>query len=139
MINLDLALMITVAVIFLFMLSALNKMLFKPMLRHMDAREKSLKENQANASQSSGDASELAVEAMKILDDAKHEAHKYLEEEMDKQKEENSKLLNNRKAEIEEEIQAFHKELEVEKEKAQQVLANDAADLTAAIKSKFAV
>ena len=139
MINLDLALIIAVVVLFLFMLKALDNMLFKPVLRHMDARAKSLKENQISASQSSGDADELVLEAKKVLDDARHEVHKYLEDEIAKQKDENSKILNKRRAEIEEEIKAFHKVLEEEKERVKQVIVDNTADFTGAIKTKLAV
>jgi F0F1-type ATP synthase membrane subunit b/b' len=139
MINLDLALIITVAVLFLFMIRALNGMLFKPMVKHMDARKKSLSENQLNASQSSGDANELIQEGKKVLDDGKHEAHKYLETEIAKQKEENAVLLNKVKMEIEEELKSFRQDLELEEEKVKQVIANDRASLTEAIKIKLAV
>ena len=139
MINLDLVLILTVAVLFLFMIRALNSMLFKPMVKHMDARKQSLSENQSNASQSSGDANELIAEAKKILDDAKHEAHNYLEAEIAKQKEENTVLLNKVKAEIEEEIKTFHENLKVEEEKVKQTIADSSEELTGAIKAKLTV
>lgn len=139
MINLDPLLILTVAVLFLLMMRALNGMLFKPMVKHMDARKQSLSENQSNASQSSGDASELIAEAKKILDDARHEAHNYLEDEISKQKEENSVLLNKVKTEIEEEIKSFHEDLKVEEEKVKQVIAESSEELTSAIKAKLTV
>jgi F-type H+-transporting ATPase subunit b len=139
MINLDLALIIAVAVFFLLMLRTLNSILFKPMVKHLDARAKSLEENQLNASHSSGDANELILESKKILDDAKHEAHKYLDLEIQKQKEENTSLLNKVKSEIVEEVKAFHKGLEIEEEKVKQVIADNSGDITSSIKQKLAV
>lgn len=139
MINLSLGLMITVAVLFLFLLSSLNSMLFKPMTKHLDARNKSLKENQNSASQSSGDAAGFDEEAAKVLAEAKKQAHSNIEEVVSLQKKENEDLLNVERGKIEGEMNAFLKALESEKEEIKKAIAENTEVFKSGIKAKLTV
>jgi len=139
MINPDHWLMISVAVLFLFLLGSLNKILFKPMSKHIDARKKSLKENQNSASQSSGDAAEFDEEAAKILAEAKKQAHSNIEEVVSLQKKENESLLNVERGKVEEEMKSFLQTLEAEKEEIKKVIADNAEVFKSGIKAKLTV
>lgn len=109
------------------------------MLKHIDAREVSLKENQEKANESYELATSLDTESAEILADAKRQAHKNTEETLDKQRLENEKMLEDEKKQIETQMQKFLQDLEVQKQELKDQIALKSADFTNAIKSKMAM
>ncbi len=139
MINLDPWLMISVAVLFLFLLSSLNSLLFKPMVKHMDRRKQNLKENQMSANQSSGDAAGFEEEAAKVLAEAKKQAQSIIDEVITLQKKENSDLIDIEKRKVEEEMNSFLKSLEADKEEIKKAIVDNTDSFKSGIKAKLTV
>ena len=112
MINLDLTLILTEAALFLLLLVILNKILIKPIVYHLDARNKSIKDGLSNVNQNSQEISDLEAEADAIIKEAKKEAQSLREEKIAAAKKAVQDKVDAKKATIESEIKAFNEELE---------------------------
>jgi F-type H+-transporting ATPase subunit b len=112
MIDLDLTLIAVEAVIFLFLLVILNKILIKPIVSHLDARNKSIKDGLTNVNQNSQEISELEAQAEEIIHAAKKAAHDLREEKINAAKKAVQEKIEAKKAVIEAELQKFQSELD---------------------------
>ena len=74
MLDLSPVLILSSAIIFLLVVARLNSCLFKPLLKHMDDRAESIKNDLANAKSNSTNVDSIYKEANDILADAKKEA-----------------------------------------------------------------
>ncbi len=74
MLDLSPVLILSSAIIFLLVVARLNNCLFKPLLKHMDDRSDSIKNDLANAKSNSTNVDNIYKEANDILANAKKEA-----------------------------------------------------------------
>ena len=75
MLDLNPGLMLFVLVIFFSLMFLLNQMLFQPLLKYMDDRDKSIADDLQNAKEMSGNNDELNAKADTVLANAKAEAN----------------------------------------------------------------
>ena len=74
MLDISPILMLSSGVVFLLILAGLNSCLFKPLLKHMDERAESIKQDLINAKSNSADVDGMLAEANDVIAAAKKEA-----------------------------------------------------------------
>lgn len=115
MIDLDLTLVLTEAVIFLLTLVILNKILVQPIVFHLDARNKSIKDGLSNVNQNSQEISDLKAQADDIIKSAKKEAQELRESKLALAKKSVQEKIDAKKSDIEVELKKFNEELEAKR------------------------
>jgi len=115
MIDLDLTLILVEAVIFLLTLVILNKILVQPIVSHLDARNKSIKDGLTNVNQNSQEIGDLEAQAGEIIRAAKKEAQELREEKLALAKQSVQQKIDAKKGEIEVELKKFNEELEAKR------------------------
>ncbi|MGP1560760.1 MAG: F0F1 ATP synthase subunit B family protein [Helicobacteraceae bacterium] len=137
MIDLDPVLMISVFALFVFMLFSLNSIYFKPVLKHIDARNASLKQSQEYAAKTMSDAGLAEQECENILKEAKKEAGLHIGNVIKEEKAKNERLLNEEKEKLKAQTKLFQEDLEKEKKAIEKLLQENSDLLKEAIKSKM--
>ena len=115
MLEMHLPLLAATLIVFLVLLIALNKILYKPLLSFMANRDELIKKDLECASQNSGDADVYYEEANKIMLEAKNKASKERIELLAQAKADSEKKLKEKKGKLELEYNEFIKALETEK------------------------
>lgn len=115
MIDLDLTLILTEAVLFLLLLVVLNKILITPIVSHLDARNKSIKDGLSNVNQNSQEISDLEAQAEEIIRNAKKESQNLRETQIGSAKKSVQARVDAKKSEIDADIKKFNEELETKK------------------------
>lgn len=128
MIDLDLSLMLLVFVVFMFLMFSLNVVLFRPILKHMDARDKSLEQNEIFAIESEKMSSGFDEEKRRILNLAKQQAKEHIEEVLDKQKIQNEEDLKKERLALDKQMRIFLTSLEEEKKVLRKDIQSHAKD-----------
>jgi len=137
MLELNIWLMVSVAVIFLITLVLLNQWLFKPLISFMEEREKKLNEQMKMINSNTDETEKLEKEIAKILKDAKHEAAKIREEAKTKALKEMQELKSKKQAEIEEAKVKLAEEINAEKEKILKELSKESNSIKLMLENKL--
>lgn len=114
MLDISPVLMISSLVIFLLVLARLNSCLFNPLLKHMDDRAESIKNDLENAKSNSADVDGMLAEANDVLAVAKKEAAAIREKAYNEAKEAADTKLATAKSDVEAKYDAFTKDLQAE-------------------------
>lgn len=115
MLDISPLLLILSAIVFLLTMVRLNSCLFKPLLKHMDDRAESIKQDLANAKSNGANVDGMIAEANAIIAKAKSEASAIREKAYNEANEiANSKLVA-AKSELENSYEKFTAALESEK------------------------
>ena len=130
-------LLLLVAVIFIFLIVALNKILYKPLLTFMHDRDESIKNDLEEAKKNSGNVSHLEAEAKTILQNAKSEAHKIREEAISEAKSKAQEEIGAKKAVLESNYVAFLNELNKEREQLSSKLKDELSLYKDSLKTKL--
>jgi F-type H+-transporting ATPase subunit b len=137
MIDLDLSLILTVAVLFLLLLSIVNKSLLKPLVKHIDDRNESVKNGLAKASENTQEIAKLKEEAIQIINIAKKEASNSRSEKLGAAKDKLAKQIEAKKADIEAELNEFYSKLSSEQEALKSTLLGQAPLFKESLKAKL--
>ena len=137
MLELNIWLMLSVAVIFLVTLVLLNQWLFKPLIAFMEEREAKLNEQLKMINLNTDETEKLEKEIAEILKNAKHEAAKIREEAKAKALEEAQELKNKKQAEIEEAKNKLAEEIKQEKERILNELNKESDEIKSLLKNKL--
>ncbi len=125
MLDLHLSLLILTAVIFLFLIFALNEILYRPLLGFIDTRKKSM-ENDLNNISGNDEAVQSALkEANEIISGAKGQAFKIREDATKIAKQSAAEELGTNKGKLEELYALFLKDLGKRKTKLKKDLTGD--------------
>ena len=123
MLDISPVLLLVSAIVFLLVLARLNSCLYKPLMKHMDERDKSIKNDLASVQGNSAEIEGMLSQANSLIAKAKVEAALT----RDKASSEANKIaqskLNGAKSDIEEKYNSFIKTLKVEKESLKQELS----------------
>jgi len=114
MLDISPVLMISSAVLFLLVLARLNSCLFNPLLKHMDDRAESIKNDLENAKSNSADVDGMLAEANDAIAAAKREAAAIREKAYNEAKETADAKLATAKSDVEAKYTNFVKELDAE-------------------------
>ncbi len=107
MLQIDLPLLLITVVIFLGLIFVLNSILYKPLLKFIDDRNRSIKQDEDSVSKNANDASAYKAEIERIILDARAEANAKKQAALARAKEEAAKKIEAKKATIESEYEIF--------------------------------
>jgi F-type H+-transporting ATPase subunit b len=130
-------LMIWTVFIFLLLLAILRKVAWPAVLGAVEAREKALEEQIAEAERNRAEAAALLAEHKKLIADAKAQAHGIIVEARSVAEKERALAMEKTKQEQEELLARARREIGTERERAIQDLRREAVDLSLAAASKL--
>ncbi|EAJ1253967.1 F0F1 ATP synthase subunit B' [Campylobacter lari] len=110
------SIMIATGVIFLLMIAILNSMLYKPLIKFMDSRDLTIKNDEEKMKKNSDDVSNVESELEKIHIQTRDEINQIKSKAIEEAKLKQEKELSTRKRELEDQMLVFLKSLR-EKEK----------------------
>ncbi|EGO4877351.1 F0F1 ATP synthase subunit B' [Campylobacter lari] len=110
------SIMIATGVIFLLMIVILNSMLYKPLIKFMDSRDLTIKNDEEKMKKNSDDVSNVESELEKIHIQTRDEINQIKAKAIEEAKIKQEKELSTRKRELEDQMLVFLKSLR-EKEK----------------------
>ncbi|WP_257936616.1 ATP synthase, F0 complex, b' subunit [Campylobacter lari] len=110
------SIMIATGVIFLLMIAILNSMLYKPLIKFMDSRDLTIKNDEEKMKKNSDDVSNVESELEKIHVQTRDEINQIKAKAIEEAKIKQEKELSTRKRELEDQMLVFLKSLR-EKEK----------------------
>ncbi len=130
-------LMIWTVLIFLLLLFILKKFAWPAVLGAVEAREKALEQQLADAERSRAEAAKLLEEHRRLLAEAKGQAHAIVVEARQLAEKERAVLLEKAKQEHEELLARARREIAAERDRAVAELRREAVDLSLAAASKL--
>jgi F-type H+-transporting ATPase subunit b len=130
-------LMVWTVFIFLLLLAILRKVAWPAVLGAVEAREKALEEQIAEAERNRAEAAALLAEHKKLIADAKAQAHGIIVEARSVAEKERALAMEKTKQEQEELLARARREIGTERERAIQDLRREAVDLSLAAASKL--
>lgn len=131
------SIIIATMVIFIFMIFILNSIFYKPLLKFIDERNNSIKNDENKIKENSHDVSEIDFEIKKIRNNTKEEIFKIKNETILVAKEEKDKLIKNKKDKLEQELNLFYEDLNKQKVEFENQLMSYLPDLKNSVKNKF--
>jgi len=137
MLDINLGLMIIIAIVFLATVARLNSCLYQPLLRHIDSRDADIKRKLAEVEKNSSDVSEYYEEANKILAEAKKEVAAMRQNATSEAVAIGEAKFKDIQAKLEEKYQKFIQNLQKEKEELKVALVNDAPMFKETIANKL--
>ena len=137
MLDISPVLLLSSAIIFLLVVARLNSCLFVPLLKHMDDRAESIKNDLSNAQSNGADVDGMIEEASHILAEAKKEAAAIREQAYTEAKEVADAKLANAKEELEAKSVNFVKELEAETKALKETLVAAMPQYNESLKAKI--
>lgn len=137
MLDIHLPLMLFVLALFLTLLVLLNTMLFQPLVKFMDDRDRSIAKDLEDAKGLSGNSDELNAKADEIINNAKNEAAVIRQKAIDDQKALAASKLETKQDELEVEYTTFLQKLTAEKESLKNALLSQMPLFKESLKAKF--
>ncbi len=114
MLDISPVLLLSSGIIFLLVLARLNSCLFKPLLKHMDDRAESIKNDLENAKSNGADVNGMLAEANDVIAKAKKEAAAIRDKAYNEAKDIADAKLISAKSDLETKYTEFTKELQNE-------------------------
>ena len=125
------------AISFIIFVFIMNQILYKPVAKIVEQRQKYLRDNEDNANFSNNQAQELILDKNEKTKLANEEAGEIILNGSNSAKEEKSRLLNQALTECKEQVEANRQHLQQEKSDLKQSMAQDTQSITNAILEKF--
>lgn len=120
--DMHISIMLVTMVIFLAMIVILNSMLYKPLLRFIDERNSSIKNDENKVKENSQEMLGANDEVEKIHQSTREEIHKIKQSTINQAKEEAQVAIQAKKEELERKMASFYVELNAQKEELKQNL-----------------
>lgn len=117
--------MLATVAIFLMMIVVLNSVFYRPLLKFMDERNNSMKNDENKLKENSQQMLGANDELEKIHIETREEIHKIKQNAIDKAKEEAELILRAKKEELERQMQKFNTELLIQKEELKKHLSDN--------------
>lgn len=137
MLDISPILLLSSGIIFLLVLARLNSCLFKPLLKHMDDRAESIKNDLENAKSNGADVDGMLAEANDVIAKAKKEAAAIREKAYLEAKEVADAKLETAKSDIESKYSAFAQELQDETKALKDSLVASMPQFNESLKAKL--
>lgn len=137
MLDISPVLLLSSGIIFLLVLARLNSCLFKPLLKHMDDRAESIKNDLENAKSNAADVDGMLAEANNVIATAKKEAAAIREKAYNEAKESADAKLATAKSDVESKYETFVRELNVETTALKESLVGSMPQFNESLKSKL--
>ncbi|MCR2101911.1 FoF1 ATP synthase subunit B' [Campylobacter upsaliensis] len=120
--DMHISIMLVTMVIFLAMIVILNSMLYKPLLRFIDERNSSIKNDENKVKENSQEMLGANDEVEKIHQSTREEIYKIKQSAINQAKEEAQVAIQAKKEELERKMASFYVELNAQKEELKQNL-----------------
>ncbi len=137
MLDINIGLMVFVAIVFFVLLFLLNGWLYRPLLSFMSEREESIRRDLENAVANESGSQEMLKEAQEIIHEAKQKASEEKKEAIETLKAQISKQIEAKKRELEKRQEEFLKELAEEEKSIKSALISQMPLFKEALKAKF--
>ncbi|QKF92815.1 MULTISPECIES: FoF1 ATP synthase subunit B' [unclassified Campylobacter] len=138
MLEIELPLVLLTAVVFLGLIFVLNNILYKPLLKFIDARNEAIRNDEESASKNTSDLSVHEAEIEQIILAARSEAGKIKQDAMGAAKESAAKIIGEKRAVLEADYEAFMQNLQTQKDEFKADLVAKLPDLKNVLKTKLA-
>ncbi|AII15303.1 ATP synthase, F0 complex, b' subunit [Campylobacter iguaniorum] len=137
MLQIDLPLLLVTVVIFLGLIFVLNSMLYKPLLKFIDDRNTSIKQDEESASKNASDVGACKAEVDKIILEARNEANSIKQAASSLAKEEAAKKVQAKKDALESDYELFAKELAGKKAELKSMLLEKLPEFKSSLSAKL--
>jgi len=137
MLDLEPGLMLFVLVVFFALMVLLNQMLYTPLIKFMDDRDRTIEDDLKIANEMSGNNDELNAKADAILADAKAEANVVREKATNEAKALADSKIESKTQELDEKYQSFVVELSKEKDELEKSLIAQMPVIKESLKTKM--
>ena len=138
MLEINLPLVVLTAVIFLGLIAVLNSILYKPLLKFIDARNDAIKNDEESASKNTSDLGVHEAQIEQLIAAARSEAGKIKQEAINAAKEAAAKIVSEKRGVLEADYDAFIQNLNAQKSDFRADLQQKLPELQAALKAKLA-
>ncbi|CUU70080.1 F0F1 ATP synthase subunit B' [Campylobacter hyointestinalis] len=122
MLEINLPLLIVTVVIFLGLIFVLNSILYKPLLRFIDDRNISIKNDEESVSKNANDVGAYQADIERIISSARAEANSIKQTALNLAKDEAAKKIQAKKETLESEYELFSKDLVSRKDELKSML-----------------
>lgn len=123
--------------IFLAMVVILNSIFYKPLLRFIDERNDSIRNDENKVKENSQEMLDVNDELEKIHTNTRDEIHKIKQNAVNAAKEESQQLLKTKKEELERAMTSFYAELAAQKQELHEYLTEHLPDLKQALEKNI--
>ena len=138
MLEINLPLVVLTAVIFLGLIAVLNSILYKPLLKFIDARNDAIKNDEESASKNTSDLGVYEAQIEQLIATARNEAGKIKQEAINAAKDAAAKIVSEKRGVLEADYDAFIQNLNAQKSDFRADLQQKLPELQAALKAKLA-
>lgn len=138
MLEINLPLVVLTAVIFLGLIAVLNSILYKPLLKFIDARNDAIKNDEESASKNTSDLDVYEAQIEQLIAAARSEAGKIKQEAINAAKDAAAKIVSEKRGVLEADYDAFIQNLNAQKSDFRADLQQKLPELQAALKAKLA-
>ena len=138
MLEINLPLVVLTAVIFLGLITVLNFILYKPLLKFIDARNDAIKNDEESASKNTSDLGVCEAQIEQLIAAARSEAGKIKQEAINAAKDAAAKIVSEKRGVLEADYDAFIQNLNAQKSDFRADLQQKLPELQAALKAKLA-
>lgn len=135
--DLHLSIMLATMVIFLVMIVVLNTIFYKPLLRFIDERNDSIKNDENKVKENSQEMVGANEEVRKIHQNTKEEINKIKQNAIAQAKEESTQLIRAKKEELERKMASFYTELAEQREELSLYLQTHLPDFKEALQNNI--
>ena len=138
MLEIDVPLVVLTAIVFVILIAVLNPLLYKPMLKFIDDRNESIKNDEENTSKNTRDLGLYEAEIEEIILKARSEANKIKQDALNLAKEEAAKEIETKRASLEADYANFANALNAQKSELKSELASKLPQLQSVLSAKLA-
>ena len=138
MLEIDVPLVVLTATVFVILIAILNPLLYKPMLKFIDDRNASIKNDEENTSKNTSDLGLYEAQIEEIILKARSEANKIKQDALNLAKDEAVKEIEAKKASLEMDYANFINALNAQKGELKSELASKLPQLQSVLSAKLA-
>ncbi|WP_295147776.1 FoF1 ATP synthase subunit B' [uncultured Campylobacter sp.] len=138
MLEIDVPLVVLTAIVFVILIAILNPLLYKPMLKFIDDRNASIKNDEENTSKNTSDLGLYEAQIEDIILKARSEANKIKQDALNLAKDEAAKEIETKRASLETDYANFINALNVQKGELKSELASKLPQLQSVLSAKLA-
>lgn len=138
MLEIDVPLVVLTAIVFVILIAVLNPLLYKPMLKFIDDRNASIKNDEENTSKNTSDLGLYEAQIEDIILKARSEANKIKQDALSLAKDEAAKEIEAKRASLEADYANFANALNVQKGELKSELASKLPQLQSVLSAKLA-
>jgi ATP synthase subunit B len=138
MLEIDVPLVVLTAIVFVILIAVLNPLLYKPMLKFIDDRNASIKNDEENTSKNTSDLGLYEAQIEDIILKARSEANKIKQDALNLAKDEAAKEIEAKRASLETDYADFINALNVQRGELKSELASKLPQLQSVLSAKLA-